>query len=260
VKIHAIQTGTVAIRPRQVRGARGPLRVPATLVSRGWTAPLPIRAWLIEHPEGLVLVDSGETARGGRPGYFPRWHLYYRRCLREWVGPDDEIGPQLRTLGFAPGDVRWVVMTHMHTDHAGGLCYFPDSEIVLSRAEWDYSTGFRGRLLGYLNQHWPSWLEPTLVEPDVTLTAAGDITLLATPGHTPGHLSVLVETGEIRYLIAGDASYTEQGMLDGVVDGIAPDAGVYRATLGRLRALVSERPTVYLPTHDPQAVERLQAG
>ena len=256
MKIHAIQTGTVAVRPRQIRGVHGPLRIPATMVSRGWTPRMPIRAWAIEHPEGLILVDTGETARSGEPGYFPRWHPFYRRCLREWVGPDDEIGPRLRALGFSPDDVRWVVITHLHTDHAGGLSYFPRSEIVVARAEWEAATGVRGRLNGYLNQHWPSWLSPTIVEPDVPLTAAGDVTLLATPGHSLGHLSVLVE-GEPRILFAGDASYTQQLLLDGVLDGVAPDAAAHGRSQARLRQLVAERPTVYLPSHDPEATERL---
>ena len=260
MNITPIQTGTVAIRPRQVRGAGGPLRVPLTLISRGWTAPMPMRAWLIEHPEGLIVVDSGETARVNEPGYLPSWHIYYRRCIRQWITPDDEIGPQLRRLGFSPDDVRWVVLTHLHTDHAGGLPYFPRSEVVVSRPEWEYASGFMGRQRGYLNQHFPSWLKPTLVEGDHPLTAAGDVTLLATPGHAPGHMSVLLETGEPRVLLAGDASYTQQLLLDGVLDGVAPRARVARATHARLRRLVAERPTVYLPSHDPDAEARLAGG
>ena len=59
--------------------------------------------------------------------------------------PDDEIGPQLRARGFDPGDVRWVVLTHLHTDHAGGLAHFPNSEIVITREEFEYAKGRRGR-------------------------------------------------------------------------------------------------------------------
>jgi N-acyl homoserine lactone hydrolase len=232
-------------------GVRGPLRVPATLVNRGWTPPLPIRAWLVEHPDGLLLVDTGENARASE--HFPRWHPYYRRCIREQVTPDDEIGPQLRALGVEPGDIRWVVLTHLHTDHAGGLGFFPRSQIVVSRTEWKNATGLRGRLNGYVNRDWPSWLSPLLVEPDHTIVDG--IELIATPGHTPGHMSVLVAG---RHLIAGDASYTLQLLLDDVVDGVAGDARTYRRTLERLRGMVAGG-AIYLPTHDPEAVNRLQA-
>jgi glyoxylase-like metal-dependent hydrolase (beta-lactamase superfamily II) len=62
------------------------------------------------------------------------------------------------------------------------------------------------------------------------------------------------------FLFAGDVSYTEQLMLDGVVDGVTADPAASRTTLARVRQLVSDRPTVYLPTHDPAAIERLTQG
>jgi glyoxylase-like metal-dependent hydrolase (beta-lactamase superfamily II) len=81
--------------------------------------------------------------------------------------------------------------------------------------------------------------------------------LLPTPGHTPGHLSVALEHGDIVFFFAADASYTQQFMLDGVADGITPDPATARATLARIQDLVGQRPTVYLPSHDPEAVARL---
>jgi N-acyl homoserine lactone hydrolase len=132
VKIRPIQTGTVAIHQRQRVGDDGPLRQLKMLTDRKWTEPLPIFAWLIEHPEGLIVVDTGETARAAQPGYYPAWHPYFRFAMRLDVRDDDEIGPQLRALGFSPDDVRCVVLTHLHTDHAGGLEHFPHSEIVVT--------------------------------------------------------------------------------------------------------------------------------
>jgi N-acyl homoserine lactone hydrolase len=268
VRIHAIQTGTVAIkdvqRSGESKGARSVVRV---LAARGWTEPLPILAWLIEHPEGLIVVDTGETARVSEPGYFTAWHPYYRLALREWVEPEDEIGPQLRRLGFSPDDVRRVVLSHFHTDHAGGLGHFPTSEIIASRADYEFSRGALGRARGFLPQHWPKPFTPTLIDHggrtfgpfarSTPLTAAGDVHLLPTPGHTPGHLSVALEDGDTVFLLAADASYTQQLMVDGVVDGVSPDPTAARATLATIRALTAQRPTVYLPSHDPEAVARL---
>src|SRR5262245_15543323 len=126
MRIHAISTGTVAIKERQRRGVgHGVMRQLNMLRDTSWTEPLPIYVWVIEQPEGVIVVDTGETARTAEPGYFPRWHPYYRIGLREWVQSEQEIGPQMRALGIAPEDVRWLVLTHLHTDHAGGLHHFP---------------------------------------------------------------------------------------------------------------------------------------
>jgi glyoxylase-like metal-dependent hydrolase (beta-lactamase superfamily II) len=268
MKIHAIQTGTVAVKTRQREGVgTGKRRFVNMLLDREWTEPLPIYAWVIEHPEGAIVVDTGETSRAHEPGYFPRWHPYFRSGLREWVHPEEEIGPQLKRLGISPADVRAVVMTHLHTDHAGGLRHFPKSDIFVSRIEWDHASGVMGRMRGYLNDTFPAWLRPRLVEfapepyegfdSSFALTAAGDVRLVPTPGHTPGQMSVVVEDDRMRVFLAGDASYSEELMLRGAVDGVSPDDATARDTLDRIRRLTEQVPTVYLPSHDPGSEARL---
>jgi glyoxylase-like metal-dependent hydrolase (beta-lactamase superfamily II) len=268
MRVHAIQTGTVAVRTRQRQGAgNGLARRINTLRDPEWTEPLPILAWVIEHPEGVIVVDTGETAGAARKGYFPSWHPYFRLGVREWVEPEQEIGPQLRALGMDPDDVRWVVTTHLHTDHAGGLAHFPHSEIVVARQELAAATGFAGKVRGYLPHRWPGWFVPTPVElaglpfgpfpASHPLTAAGDVRLVPTFGHSAGHLSVVVQEDDQDLFIAGDASYTEQLMLDQAIDGVAPDEQAARITLQRILRYVSERPTVYLPSHDPRSSTRL---
>jgi hypothetical protein len=93
MKIHAIQTGTVAITTAWREGVgHGRRRLMHTILDRNWTEPLPIYAFAIEHPEGVIVVDTGESARASLPGYFPRWHPVFRFAVREWVEPEQEIG------------------------------------------------------------------------------------------------------------------------------------------------------------------------
>jgi glyoxylase-like metal-dependent hydrolase (beta-lactamase superfamily II) len=268
MKVHPIQTGTVMIKTRQRAGVgRGKRRFLNMLLDRTWTEPLPILAWAIEHEEGVIVVDTGETARVAEPGYLPRWHPYYRFGVKFSVEPVDEIGPQLQTIGIDPGEVRWLVMTHLHSDHAGGLRHFPTSDVLLTRTEGDLASGWRGRLRGYLNQHYPDWFSPHLVdfedgplgpfEVSKKLTAAGDVHLVPVPGHTPGQMAVIVEGSEMLIFIAGDTSYTEELMLEDVIDGVSPSDEIARRTLARVRALVAERETLYLPSHDPESPRRL---
>ncbi|MEJ2217186.1 MAG: N-acyl homoserine lactonase family protein [Gemmatimonadota bacterium] len=271
MQVHAIQTGSVRVHERQRAGAGGGvLRFGRTLLDRTWTDPLPIYAWVIEHPEGVIVVDTGETARVSEPGYFPRWHPYYRVAVRESVRREEEIGPQLRRLGMTPGDVRWLVMTHLHTDHAGGLHHFPKSEILVSRTEYGAARGLRGKLRGYLPHRWPEWFAPRLVDFDneplgpfprsLRLTRAGDVHLVPTPGHTAGHMSVIVNDGDRVLFLAGDTSYSEENLRRGIVDGVSSLGGGEDAaarTLARIRALAEDVPLVYLPSHEPGAADRL---
>jgi N-acyl homoserine lactone hydrolase len=270
MRIHAIQTGTVAVKTRQVAGVgHGLRRRLATLADSQWTEPLPIYVWVIEHPEGVIVVDTGETARVAERGYFPWWHPYYHLGAREWVQPEDEIGPQLQQLGIGPADVRWVVMTHMHTDHAGGLAHFPKSEILLGRTEERLSSGRMGQIRGYLPQHRPAWFQPRLVDfvdqpfgafpQSFTLTRAGDVALVPTPGHTNGHLSVILREDDHLIGFAGDTSYREDLLTARVIDGVATDEDADRVTQARWLATAQQQPMVYLPSHDPQSPQRLAA-
>jgi len=268
MKIHAIQTGTVALTTSWREGVgHGRRRLLNTLLDRQWTEPLPIYAFAIEHPEGVIVVDTGETARVAEPGYFPRWSPFFRFAVRERVERYEEIGPQLEGFGIRPADVRWVVMTHLHTDHAGGLHHFPGNEILVSRTELEYAAGWRGRLRGYVNRPWPAWFSPTLVDlppvrfgpfpASLPLTEAGDVTLVPVPGHSPGQLAVLVKDGDHTVFLAGDSSYTQGAMLRGAVDGVGPDEDAERLTHERIRAYASAMPTVYLAAHDPETAARL---
>jgi N-acyl homoserine lactone hydrolase len=268
MKIHAIQTGKVALTTAWREGVgHGRRRLLNTILDRQWTDPLPIYAFAIEHPEGVIVVDTGETARVSRPGYFARWHPGMR-AFREWVEPEEEIGPQLERIGIGPDDVRWVVMTHLHTDHAGGLHHFPDNEILVTRTELEFASGLRGRLRGYVaNKQWPGWFKPTELELEpervgpfpesLRLTKAGDVALVPLPGHTPGQIGVVVQDGDHAVFLAGDSSYTQDLMLRGVPDGVGADDEAERVTHERIREYAAANPTVYLVAHDPETGVRL---
>jgi glyoxylase-like metal-dependent hydrolase (beta-lactamase superfamily II) len=267
MKIHAIQTGLVKIKCAQVegRGHGRSRRFAAIFTDREWTEWLPTYAWAIEHREGVIVVDTGQgahllqTGRSLHP--FVRWEVKFR------IDPEEEIGPQLRGGGIAPRDVKRVVLTHLHMDHDGGLAHFPNTEILVAFGELRRASGWAGRLRGYLPKRWPSWFDPTPLELAAEpfgpfghsrrLTRDGDVVAVATPGHTPDHISVLVQDGDTTLFLAGDTSYNEGLMLAGKVDGVSPNEQASVATLEAIRNFARANSTVYLPTHDPQSAARL---
>jgi glyoxylase-like metal-dependent hydrolase (beta-lactamase superfamily II) len=265
MRIHPIQTGRVQVKQAQIVGrGHGVWRQAQPILSGDWADWLPTYAWAIEHPEGVIVVDTGANA--GLMS-LPWWHPYFQLAVRFEIEPEQEAGPQLKALGIATRDVKTVVLTHMHIDHDGGLAHFPHSRILASADEIARTAGISGAIQGYLPARWPSWFDPKPLawQPlrdgafasGMPLTTAGDVVVVPTPGHTPSHVSVVVDDGDRQIVLAGDTSYTEETMVRGAVDGVSPDEATALATLAGLRAACAARPTVYLPTHDPAAAERL---
>ena len=240
MRVRCLVTGHV----RAKAGARGVRRY----VSDAWRDEvMPVNAFLVEHPAGSCLFDAGQTARAAAPGWFPRWHPFFRLSRFELTG-DDEVVNRLVQLGVDPADVRWVVLSHLHTDHVGGIDPFSASDVVVHRREWRAARGVGGRLRGYLPQRWPSEIEPRLVDLDggavgpfaASYDVAGDgrLLLVPTPGHTAGHVALLVRDEGQSWLLAGDLAHTAAE-----VDQVAPAIAQWCRAEG----------VAILTAHDPAA-------
>jgi glyoxylase-like metal-dependent hydrolase (beta-lactamase superfamily II) len=247
VRIHCLSTGRV--RPK--RGDRGVRRY---LVDEWADHTRPVNVFLVEHPEGLCLFDTGQTAEATQPGYFPSLYPFFRLSRFE-LTPEDEVAAQLPRLGYAPEDVRWVVLSHLHTDHVGGLAPFGGAEVLVSRTEWHDAQGLGGRLRGYLPQYWPRGIDVRPVDftgPAVgsfpgshDVAGDGSLVLVPTPGHTRGHMSLLVKDGSDTFLLGGDAAMA--------ADELAQTAPALADFCERSGA-------VFLAAHDARAPKLVAAG
>lgn len=197
--------------------ACGDTTFPLSRVFRGEGLPrrtFPSAVFLYTHPSGRrVLVDTGYPPSFAGTG--PVGALY-RRILPARVTPAETVDARLRSEGLEPGDIDFAVLTHLHPDHVGGLRYFPDATLVLSRGQLQRIERSRvtdGVFTGLI----PPWFADSdrlVVDEQPVSTVAGvsgfdlfgDGRCVVTPlpGHALGHLGVLVEG---RFLIAGDAAW-----------------------------------------------------
>jgi glyoxylase-like metal-dependent hydrolase (beta-lactamase superfamily II) len=271
ITVSILQTGTVRIRPsHRSQTAHRPiaLRRLRVLTDRRWTQPLPINTYLIEHPEGPILFDCGESPRASHPGYFPKWQPFFWLAVDIRVGPDEGIGARLGQRGLAPTDLKAVVLSHLHHDHGDGLPDLNGAPIYVSQRHWD---AFRhyvpATLEGAVPQHWPANFSPHILEPNgppigpfphsYPLTSDGKIVAVDTPGHVPGHLSVIVFADDVAYFLGGDATY-DQSLLDAeLTDGVNNNPKLAIESLCKIKEFARQQPTVILPAHDPRSAQRL---
>ncbi len=189
------------------------------------TVHIPIPFYVITHPQGIILFDSGlgEEFREQVHGWWV--HRLFQLALPYEFKKSDAAAEQLKKLGIPPEAVRFIVVSHLHYDHAGGLRDFPNATIVVSRGEWEYANvgrwlaRFRGvmteQLEGIEKRLWIVDYQPGTAygpfDASGDLFGDGSLILISTPGHTPGHQSLLVTTGlGRRVLLTGDAVWAQE--------------------------------------------------
>ncbi|MFN8572651.1 MAG: MBL fold metallo-hydrolase [Gemmatimonadaceae bacterium] len=172
--------------------------------------PLGMRCLLIEHDDGLVLVDTGSGNKENEK-FTDMYGIENAGADgRTWL--EDALG----ALSFTPDDVRLVINTHLHFDHAGGNTYrradgavlpsFPNARYVVQRAEFEYATHTNERTAGsYFPRNWDAVVatgQLDLIDGESELLPG--ISVRRTPGHVPHHQSVLVDGGggELAFFMA----------------------------------------------------------
>ncbi len=263
--IHGFSTGMVSVKSKFKTAKGGQLLSKINfLLDKQWTAFMPIWVWVIDHPEGVFVVDTGENAKVNEEGYFKQegavLNYINTKSFRFDVRQEDEVGPQLKRLGYQQKDIRKVILTHLHLDHFDGLSYFDSTEIIVNKLEWEHPSFALPSL-------YPEWFEPQTVKLQEaekaiftkyhSLTESKEIALVHTPGHTKGHCSVLLKTNEMDYLFAGDVTYDQHQLKQGINAGGHQSFMLSKNTFVNIKRYARKNKLVYLPSHDKDSSIRI---
>lgn len=234
---------------------------------------VPVPAFLVEHPGvGPILIDTGfhpsvaakPTANLGRLSQFTFKDIQMK--------PEQAVSAQLRSRGIDPAQIKVVVMTHLHIDHASAVSEYPESTFLVSAAEWAAASE-HGQFHGYVKRQFDHGFDWRLLDFEgrdaesfsgfarsFDLFGDGSVRTVYTPGHTLGHLSVVVRTARGEVLVAADAIYLRRTLDDTHLPYRTEDEHLFRRSLREIRQYATETPeAVIVPGHDVEAWQELEA-
>ncbi len=170
----------------------------------GWI-DLPVPSWLIEHPDGVALFDTGlHIDLQSGPDRLGRLAPAFRPLFE----PGQELGARLEAVGVRPTDVTHMIFSHLHFDHAGGTAEVPDARIVIQRAEWESAKHPKLIEAGVYNpDDFDLGHDVHQVEGAHDVFGDGRVTCVPTPGHTAGHQALRLELDSGPVVLTGDCVY-----------------------------------------------------
>jgi glyoxylase-like metal-dependent hydrolase (beta-lactamase superfamily II) len=217
----------------------------------GETFDLVARCYLIRHPNGMLLWDSG------LPDIVATWYgrtfLWISGLGRPRARLERKLVDQLRDLGVSPSDIRYVAFSHLHTDHVGSANAFSGSTWIVQRREYEAAFSELGKAARFEPGYYEELRNSKRIELDGDHDVFGDgsVVILSTPGHTPGHQSLLVnlpKTGPI--VLSGDLWHTQTNRAQRLMPSFNTDQQETLRSMARIEELLSERRARLLIQHD----------
>jgi glyoxylase-like metal-dependent hydrolase (beta-lactamase superfamily II) len=216
----------------------------------GGDLAVPVPAYLIAHPKGRVLFDSGmhtatQTDAIGRLGGLSK-------VFDVSFAPGEEVSRRLETLEVDASRVAFLVNSHLHFDHAGGNDQIPNARWVVQRREWEAAQDDDvAAANGFASHDYDHGHEQMLVDGEHDLFGDGSVVCLPTFGHTPGHQSLRVALRAGPVILTADACYFRKTLEQLALPPVFHDREQMLASLHRLRAWRDAGARLFFG-HDPE--------
>lgn len=210
---------------------------------------VPVPCFLIEHPKGAAVFDSGlhpqtRTDPDGRLGLKAR---IFGVDFRD----GEDVAARLAAVGVDADRIRYLVNSHLHFDHTGGNALLPNATVVIQRREWEAGVDPELAAANHYDEHdYRTGQEVLAVDGEHDLFGDGSVVCVPTFGHTPGHQSLRVQTEGGVVVLAADACYLRRTLDDLHLPGVVHDADGMLRSLSALRALQAAGARVFYG-HDP---------
>lgn len=277
VRLHPLVSGRGAVPPAYLHRDEGRL---AGLKAFGLGArrddwvPIPFVSFLVEHPgAGPLLVDTGLHPSIGLDPALNLGRLYGWIMRDALASPEESVTAQLLDRGLDPREIATVVMTHLHFDHTSAMTELPEAAFLVDELEWEAATAPFALLHGYVKRHFSPELDVRLLDFDAAevdsfttfgrsldIFGDGSVRLVATPGHTDGHVSVVVRLRDREALLCGDAAYTMRTLERSDMPGRTADDHLFRRSLREMQRHLEQTPgTLVVPGHDLECWEALES-
>ena len=206
-----------------------------------------LQNYLIDTGKDVILVDTGLPA--GTPEEVPD-----EKSLA-YTGEDIcSYMEAFEALGYKPEQVTKVLLTHRHTDHSGELKSFPNAQIFVNAHELGAA-----ELEGIGNLVLVHFTDGAYYNFPEAQKIQDGIWFIKAEGHTCGNSIIIVEDGDLFYMIHGDITYCDEALYADKLSVVYDDLAAARVTQNRIREFIRKHPTVYLSTHSPQGPENLEA-
>jgi len=265
IQIHGLKTGKLAVKKSVMRAKRpGLMSTVLSFKDKEFGDWLPVWNWIIVHPEGTFLIDTGLSSDVNQADYFKGIDFvsryYLRKQMKFDIKREEELDYLFKKVDIEINQIDKVILTHLHIDHTGGLKYLPKVPILVNEKEWKTKDGAFPELF-------PPNINIQTLRMDCNdetfekcqyITESKDLVMIPTPGHTSGHVSIaLIGSNNEIYLFAGDVAYTKKRLFDKAFSATIKNLKENIESCEKIISLSKKFNLVFLPTHDHDNIERL---